>query len=102
MVISKSILHYFSHGKTEPPYEVAQHRHEYWELVYYGGLGVSTVNGVAFNYMPGSYVVIPHNVPHAEKALSCGDLFCLGFEAELEFTELPTSLFVDDERQSIR
>ena len=102
MVISKSILHYFSHGKTEPPYEVAQHRHEYWELVYYGGLGVSTVNGVAFNYVPGSYVVIPHNVPHAEKALSCGDLFCLGFEAELEFTELPTSLFVDDERQSIR
>ena len=85
-VIAKTILKYFSRDTTEPPYEVAQHRHEYWELVYYGGLGISTVNGIAFNYLPGSYVVIPSNMPHAEKALSHGDLFCLGFEAELEFS----------------
>ena len=72
MVLSKTILKYFSHGASEPPYQMVQHRHEYWELVYYGGLGISTVNGVAFNYLPGSYVVIPRNVPHAEKALSHG------------------------------
>ena len=102
MVLSKTILKYFSHGASEPPYQMVQHRHEYWELVYYGGLGISTVNGVAFNYLPGSYVVIPRNVPHAEKALSHGDIFCLGFEAELEFSELPTAFFMDDGQQSIR
>ncbi len=101
-VINKCILKYYSSCETEPPYEVASHRHDFWEMVYYGGLGISTVNSVPLNYLPGTYVIIPKDVPHAEKALARGALYTLGFEAELAIDEFPTMLFFDDEQQSIR
>lgn len=101
-MINKCVLKYYSVRVTEPPFEVANHRHEYWEMVYYDGNGVSVVNGVPFNYLPGTYVLIPSNVPHAERADSRSDLFVLGFELEVDQSNFPSRLFFDDDKRTIR
>lgn len=100
-MIDKCVLKYFSVRVTDPPFHVIDHWHDYWELVYYNGEGFSVINGVEFHYLPGTYVLIPGNVPHAEKALSHNDLFVLGFELELERSHFPTILFFDDERKTV-
>ncbi len=96
------ILKYCSQASSAPPYEMERHMHEYWELVYYGGLGISTVGGIPFNYIAGSYVVIPAKVPHSEKAIAEGTLYCLGFEADMEAGSLPNCLFFDDSERLIQ
>lgn len=101
-MLSNANLKYCGKGVTEPPYEVERHMHEYWELVYYCGLGVSAIDGIPFNYIPGSYVVIPAKVPHSEKAMAKGNLYCLGFETEIERGALPNCLFFDDSDHSVQ
>ena len=101
-MLPNAILKYCSNASTAPPYEVERHMHEYWELVYYGGLGFSTVDGIPFNYIPGSYVIIPSKVPHSEKAMAEGTIYCLGFETDLEPETLPNCLFFDDAEHSLQ
>ena len=101
-MINKCVLKYYSVRVTDSPFEVMDHWHEYWELVYYDGQGVSSINGVPFNYLPGTYVLIPSKVSHAEKAISHTDLFVLGFELELERNDFPAVLFFDDEQRTVR
>lgn len=95
-------LKYFRTTHITLPYEVEKHMHEYWELVYYGGLGVSTVDEIAFSYIPGSYVVIPPWVLHSETSFAEGGLYVVGFETEMAKNELPNVLFFDDQTQLIK
>ncbi len=101
-MIKKCILKYYSFAESEPPYDVADHHHDFWEMVYYDGVGTSTVDGVTLNYLPGTFVIIPKGVVHSEKAFARGGLFVLGFEGELTIEKLPAVLFFDDENRSIR
>lgn len=95
-------LKYCGFRYTEPPYVCEQHSHPHWELVYYDGLGVSTVNNVPFHYVAGSYVLIPSDTPHEEEALSRGKLYVIGFETEWESSELPNRIFFDTPKKSIK
>ena len=95
-------LKYFRMEQITLPYDVEKHMHEHWELVYYGGLGVSVVDGISFSYLSGSYVVIPPWVPHMETSLAEGALYVVGFESDMGKNELPNELFFDDESQPVR
>lgn len=99
---SEIVLKYCSSWITAPPHTVDLHIHKYWELVYYTGIGISTVNEMPFNYIPGSYVIIPPEVSHSEKSLSEGKVYCLGFETSLNLSMLPNTLLFDDEEKSLR
>ena len=102
MKIPNIKVKYCNRDSTEPPYEMGQHMHTYWELVYYGGLGISDVNGIAYNYIPGSYVLIPPSVPHSEKAMSKGSLYVLGFDMEMDKGVLPNRIYFDTQEKSIQ
>ena len=95
-------LKYFRMEQITLPYDVEKHMHEHWDLVYYGGLGVSAVDGISFSYLSGSYVVIPPWVPHMETSLAEGALYVVGFESDMGKNELPNELFFDDESQLVR
>lgn len=99
---SEIVMKYCYCSKKGPPYYAALHIHKYWELVYYTGIGISTVDGISFNYMPGSYVIIPPDVPHSEKSLNEGIVYCLGFETGLDLSALPNSLFFDDKEHALQ
>lgn len=87
---------YCDYGHTEPPYSMQAHIHTYWELVYYRyGTGTSTVDGIPFNYLPNTYVIIPAGTPHAEKAASDTRLYIYGFEVGQWDYRLPNMLFLD-------
>lgn len=102
MILPAVNVKYCNRNYTEPPYKVERHIHTYWELVYYGGLGISEVNGISFNYIPGSYVIIPSRVPHSEKALFGGALYVIGFDTEMDDTPLPNQIFFDTQEKSIQ
>ena len=42
-------LKYFRMEQITLPYDVEKHMHEHWDLVCYGGLGVSVVDGISFS-----------------------------------------------------
>lgn len=69
-------------------------------MVYYHiGTGISMVNGIAFDYMPNTYVIIPSGVMHSERALTDTNLYIFGFDmAKSDFT-LPNTLFFDSSKQ---
>ena len=82
-------------GYNKIPYYSPNHIHTYWELVYYEeGVGTSTVDGIAFDYMPHTYVIIPPNVVHSERAGTTSRLYVYSFEIDEDFS-LPNMLFFD-------
>lgn len=94
-------LKYCGFRFTEPPYICESHTHINWELVYYEGLGISEVNGISFNYISGSYVLIPACITHSEKALLGGNLYVIGFDTKLDYV-LPNRLFFDTQEKSVK
>lgn len=90
-------LKYCGFRYTEPPYVCEQHSHPHWELVYYDGLGVSTVNNVPFHYVAGSYVLIPSEIPaRGGSPVPPDKLYVIGFETEWESSELPNRILFDN------
>ena len=79
------------------PYKVLTHFHKYWELVFYGGKGISTVKNIPYRYVPGSYVIIPAGMPHSEESLEEGLIICIGFESDLPTDTFHCPCFQDTE-----
>ena len=94
---------YCDYGHTEPPYAMTTHIHLYWELVYYRfGTGTSTVDGISYNYLPDTYVIIPAGTPHSEKAGSDTRLYIYGFEVGQWDYRFPNMLFFDRNGRALK
>lgn len=93
-MIVNATLRYCNYYNQEP-YQVATHVHKHWEMVWYGGSGISTVNQIPYNYIPGSYVMIPENVPHSEDGMKQGEIICIGFETDLPRDTFRRCFYVD-------
>lgn len=96
MNLSQPIIKYLSKDSVSYPYVVPMHTHIYYELVYYIGKGVTRINGIDFNYITGSYVIIPPNSPHSETALIDQEMYVFGFVIEGTPPELSNQILFDD------
>ena len=69
--------------KSKDEYVVFQEHHCY-ELVYYGsGCGRTTIEGKAYRFVQGDFVVIPPHSVHDEFFEEDGYVICLGFQDKL-------------------
>ena len=88
MVINAT-LRYCNWIEYEKPVDVETHTHKHWELVIYKNKGVSVVDGVAYDFTPDSFVIIPAGTLHSEHSES-GRIICIGYD-----TDMPKTMFSD-------
>ena len=94
MIINANVR-YCNDTNNPVAFEVETHIHRHWELVYYYGNGISTVNNIPYTYGCGNYVLIPAEVPHSEKSES-QRIICIGFDTDLPKETFHKCFFTDD------
>ena len=72
------------------------HAHNYYELVYYKGIGETEVGETLWRFQPNTFMMISPGVPHNEVHRTRSEVICLGF---LCSEPLPQKLFTDAESE---
>ncbi len=93
MVINAT-LRYCNWLEYDKPMDVETHTHKHWELVLYSNTGVSVVDGVAYDFVPGSFVIIPSDTPHSEHS-EPGRIICIGYDTDMPKTMFQNVLYMD-------
>ena len=81
--------------KAERPknWSVHMHAHNYYELVYYTkGSGITNVLDSQYTFQQNMFVLNPPEAEHSETHLSDGEVICLGFSMNAQFSQF---LFTD-------
>jgi len=78
------------------PYTVTDHFHDCYEIVYYlSGRGTTTIGGIAFDYTPHTFCVIPPKTYHSEVAAEETEIIYFGFNFDSSAGAIPPYLLED-------
>lgn len=78
------------------PFKVEDHVHPYYELVYYTeGTGKTVVDSRSFDYMAGTYILVPPGIEHSESIFTPSKHLRIGFDYLDINTLLPKVLYKD-------
>lgn len=95
-------ISFFMNQINKLPYEVSDHYHDCYEIVYYiSGTGVGTINEVEFHYSPGSFCIIPPMTNHRERATAETEIMYAGFNYDNSLGILPPCLLEDGEQEAV-
>lgn len=76
--------------------QVPLHSHNYYELVYYPkGSGTTKAGSAEYTFSPGTFMLLPPQLPHNESHHTDSEVICLGFLSEADFS---AAQFSDPER----
>lgn len=94
-------LHFCFSRKDMVDFEVQNHTHKCFELVYYfSGKGFSVMDDKTFHYESNSFAIIPPFVQHNDSHLTNTTLLCIGFSCE--DYKLPIGIFEDKKKQILK
>ena len=95
-----SELKFFTRQEYKKPYAIQPHTHPCFELVYYlSGSGVTTVNGMEYEFSPGSIILTQANDIHSERATEPVVVLFIGFITDHTFVNGP--FFTDLEEKML-
>lgn len=79
--------------RREKDWSIQEHRHHYYELVYYcQGSGETGIGDEDHVFSTKTYAIVPPEAPHDERHRIDGEVNCLGFDTE---TVIPAGLYWD-------